>query len=152
MSHPPSRTPMTNTQSTLSIPPDFHKCISSSVLFGSSGSSGTITTQSDVFIFPYFLKYRDPGRAKEYKICYSSECRVPRRIFRMPFWTRLPLDREPRSRIKSPNTHSPYYTLCSSDDISRDIPVIWNLNRLYSIAKKMNTQVEITGKALGICL
>jgi hypothetical protein len=37
----------------------------------------------------------------------------------------------------------PKHPLRSSDDISRDIPVIWNLNRLYSIAKKINTQVEI---------
>ena len=48
------------------------------VLFGSSGNSYTVSTQSDcTYIYTYSSQYRSDGRAVEIKYWDSSECGVP---------------------------------------------------------------------------
>ena len=44
-----------------------------------------------VYIYTYYSRYRDAGRAREIKMKWdSSEFRVPRKSSRVPFWSRVP--------------------------------------------------------------
>jgi hypothetical protein len=91
-SHRHAGTRVINIQSKLDTTPDFCKNVSLAVLFGSNSNSFTISTQSDmcVYSFTFFTKLRRAGRAKEIKYYGSSECRVPRKSFRLPFLAPVP--------------------------------------------------------------
>ena len=57
------------------------------------------STQANMCIHTHSSKYRDVCQAKEMKNnCDSSECIVPRKSFRLPFWARVPWVRQPWSR------------------------------------------------------
>ena len=87
-SHRQVGTPMTKIQSTLRTATDLCKNVSLAVLFGSNGNSYTVSKQSYmcVYIYTYTSQYRDAGRAKEIKKERgSSECRVSRIPFRVPY-------------------------------------------------------------------
>ena len=90
-SHRQAGTQIINILSTLRTVHDLCKNISLAVLYGNNRNTYTVSTQSGVCMYTYYLQNRDAGRAKEIKKNWdSSEGRVPRISSRAPFWARGP--------------------------------------------------------------
>jgi hypothetical protein len=79
--------------------PDLCKNVSLTELFDSNGSSYTISTTSDmcVHIHIFFTTYSHWCGKRNKKKWDSSKFRVPRKSFRVPFWTRVSQVRQPWS-------------------------------------------------------
>jgi len=77
------------------------------VLFGSNGNLYTISMQSDMCTHKHVLHNTETlvGQNK-YINSHSSECRVPKKFFRVPFLARMPYVRQPWSRNSNEQSKS----------------------------------------------
>jgi len=112
-----------------------------------------------VYIYTYSLRYRDAGRAKEIKKNWdsleNSECTVPRKSFRVPFWAHEPYVRQPSSRecsfiaghpaverttsLLCDRSYRPSAPLCPAKE--NILPLTHGISRAFSLVNVFSTEV-----------
>jgi hypothetical protein len=130
-SHRQIGAPMTNFQSARHTAPDFCKNVSLAVLFGSNGNIYTIYTQSDMCIYSHVRDIQTLVGQKKLKNWDSSEWRVQRKSFRVPFWARMPQVRQPcrmRIGISFPRSKSNHSLSCVEQDrLCTNNVILWRV-------------------------